>query len=579
MQSLERPLAGLRAFGRAIANIDRVLLVSLFLTLVFSVEGINWGRVECWNPDEVALRSIFKKTKPPFEPATFTKPPFYTYLTYFTVLQGVHVLEGWAKKEQKYVEHSTNYNIQKNAFNEVVLLGARFLTLTLYLGSVLLAFAIAYQFWGLLAARVTALFMGTSAGFIAVNHFLTADSPMLFWMLLAFYFAQQILLKGTWPAYLLAGLMVGLATATKYNALAVGMAIPVAHWLRSTSIRQALFSPRMILGVVMVPVGFIIGCPYAVLDHRNFVKDFMYNYSVAPKYGGQSSGHSYFDFIARITEILGWPGAIWVGLAVAVSLIVVITGKRPALSLKGFVLAASVILLYYLKIGAFARIETRFVLPVVPFLLLIIGPILELCARRPVFIYCSLIPVLAYNCLCSFYVGIRFADDPRMAAQTWVRSHLTAGESIESTQACSDWNRLPGMHLDERHAPNSNERAALFAKVFSNNPWVSNSLVEREGIVNPANFTLAALQARNPQYLALDSLVYGGLTPGPIDSYFSDLLAGHYPYRIVFDLQSPPDPAWVYPRRIDFLQNRITILERIGGKNTPSQGEQSDDSD
>jgi hypothetical protein len=300
---------------------------------------------------------------------------------------------------------------------------------------------------------------------------------------------------------------------------------------------------------------------------------------VAPQYGGQVSGHSYFDFIARMTEILGWPGAIWVGLAVVVSLIVIITGKRPALSLKGFVLAASVILLYYLKIAAFARIETRFVLPVVPFLLLIIGPVLELCARKPVFIYCSLIPVLAYNCLCSFYVGIRFADDPRMAAQTWVRTHLTDGESIESTQSCSDWNRLPGMHLDERHAPNSNERAALFAKVFSNNPWVANSLIEREGIVNPANFTLPALQARNPQYLAIDSLVYNALSPGPISQYFSDLLAGKYPYRIVFDLQSPPDPAWLYPRRIDFLQNRITILERIGGKNTPSQPSQPDDSD
>jgi hypothetical protein len=238
-----------------------------------------------------------------------------------------------------------------------------------------------------------------------------------------------------------------------------------------------------------------------------------------------------------------------------------------------------VILLYYFKIASFPRIETRFVLPVVPFLLLIIGPVLQLCARKPAFIYLSLIPVLGYNCICSFYVGIRFGNDPRMAAQTWVRSNIAAGASIESTQDCSDWNRIPGMHLDERHAPDSNERAALFAKVFSNNPWVSNALAEREGIVNPANFTLPALQARNPQYLAIDSLVYGALTPGPVKDYFTNLLAGKYPYRIVFDLASPPDPAWMYPQRIDFLQNRITILQRIGGKNTPSQQPQSDDSD
>ena len=338
--------------------------------------------------------------------------------------------------------------------------------------------------------------MATSAGFIAFNHFLTADSPMIFWMLLAFFFSQRIITAGTWPDYLLAGFFVGLGTATKYNALAVGLAIPVAHWLRSSGIRQALFSPRMVLGILMVPLAFVLGCPYAVLDHRNFIKDFMYNYTVTPNYGGTvGGGPGYLDFLGRLPEILGWPGAFWVALAVAAStVIVLIAPKRLGLGLKGFLLAASVVALYFIKIGSFSRIETRFVLPIVPLLLLMAGPLLEVCARKPTFIHISLLPVLAYNCVCSFYVGIRFQDDPRMAAQTWVRTHLTNGASIESTQSCSNWNRIPGMHLDERRAPNSNEREASFARVFSNNPWVIKSLQEREGQVNPADFTLAALR-------------------------------------------------------------------------------------
>jgi hypothetical protein len=211
------------------------------------------------------------------------------------------------------------------------------------------------------------------------------------------------------------------------------------------------------------------------------------------------------------------------------------------------------------------------VLPIVPFVLLMTGPFLELCLRKPVFVYLSLLPVFVYNCICSFYVGIRFGDDPRMAAQTWVRTHLANGTSIESTQCCSNWNRIPGMRLDERRSPNSNERAALFAKVFSGNPWVLKSLEEREGHVDPADFTIAALQARNPEYVAMDSLVYNSLSQGPIRSYFTDMLAGLYPYRIVFDLQNPPSPGWIYPRQIDFLENRVTILQRIGGHNTPGQ--------
>jgi len=30
----------------------------------------------------------------------------------------------------------------------------------------------------------------------------------------------------------------------------------------------------------------------------------------------------------------------------------------------------------------------------------------------------------------------------------------------------------------------------------------------------------------------------------------------------VFDRRSPPVPAWVYPRDIDFLDNHATILQR-----------------
>ena len=35
-----------------------VLAIALMLALVFSLYGIQWGRVECWNPDQVAPARI-----------------------------------------------------------------------------------------------------------------------------------------------------------------------------------------------------------------------------------------------------------------------------------------------------------------------------------------------------------------------------------------------------------------------------------------------------------------------------------------------------------------------------------------
>jgi len=529
--------------------VDRWLLAALALAAAFTLQGINWGRVECWNADEMALRPLFHKGKPPFEPSTFTKPPFDTYVNFVLVVAPVHVLEALNDRHWKpFRKH------EDVSWNEAKLLGSRFLALALFLGSVSLAFSISREFFGLFAARVTALLFATSAGFIEFNHYLTADSPMLFWMLLSLFFSRRILVRNTLPDYLLAGLLTGLSTAAKYNALAIGIAIPAAHFLRLSINKASLLDRRLVYGVAMVPAGFVIGCPFAVLDWHKFAADFMYNYTVTPRYSGQT-GHGYGAFIGIIPEILGWPGAVWIGVAVLIS---AIAGRGS----KGFLLLAAVCMLYYVKIGSFARLETRFVLPVVPFLLLAAGPCLRFFEGKPLAIGITLAPVIVYNCIASFFVGVRFADDPRMAAQTWVRQHIPAGSSIESTDACPSWNKLPEVKVAEQSAPKSNERGALFAKIFGDNPWVSERLEEKEGHVNEDDFTEASLVKRNPAYIAVDSFAYEWTSDERVRAYYKDLVDGKYPYDVVFDLESPPFPNWVYPRNMDFLQNRIRILQK-----------------
>ena len=149
-----------------------------------------------------------------------------------------------------------------------------------------------------------------------------------------------------------------------------------------------------------------------------------------------------------------------------------------------------------------------------------------------------------------------------MAAQTWVSTHIPEGSSIESSKLCPDWNKLSGVSLRELPPPNINERGLLFKKIFGNNQWVMSQLLKKEGQVDEDDFTLAGLQKRNPDYVAADSISYESLGDQHIKAYYADLFAGRYPYDIVFDLQSPPFPDWVYPRSIDFLQNRITILQK-----------------
>src|SRR5205807_3014027 len=126
------------------------------------------------------------------------------------------------------------------------------------------------------------------------------DSPLLFCMMLSLFFARRIVDAPTTANYLFAAITAGFAGATKYNGIAVAIALPVAHLLARG--RDRLLSGRFIMALAMVPIGFVIGCPGAVLEWRRFSTDFAYTYFVTPRYNGEG-GLGYLDFIRTGPEV------------------------------------------------------------------------------------------------------------------------------------------------------------------------------------------------------------------------------------------------------------------------------------
>ncbi len=547
-------------------KVDPLLAAVLLATAFFCLHGIGWGRVEDWNRDEMALRSLQG-----LRPFSFYKPPFDTYLNHALVLAPMQAAESLTQW----------FTGRPQQWNHAELIGSRLLVLVLVLGTVLLGYVISRRFFGLFAARVSALFLGTSAGFIASAHYLSCDTPLLFFLFATLFFAQRIVQRGWTRDYLWAGLLAGIATATKYNGLAVGILIPVAHLLspNCTSWRRCFFDPRVFLGVAMVPVGFVLGNPYAVLDWRRFRSDFMYNYEVTPVYGGQR-GTGYTAFLHRFNEILGPPGKLVVFVFVIASVLVLIWPRlRERERLPGFLLIASFFLLYYLKIGEFARMPTRFALPAVPFAILLMGPFLSRFEKYRRWIYVLLAPLILYNLLCCAIVGWRFASDPRLAAQDWMLAHLRRGELVESSASSPRWSLLDGLDMGERRPaepdwrrplhrgrmldlrmPSVNGRSKLFARILKGNRWVE---AERrnEGEPDENLYTEAALLERNPDYVA----VYEPDTLMPsqtVQNYYAHLRDGRFPYAIAFDQDLPKVSRNLYPRDIDFLEGRMTIFQR-----------------
>src|SRR5437764_13238226 len=106
---------------------DPALAAALVLASLFCFHGVTWGRVECWNRDQMALRALAG-----LRPGDYSKPPFHTYLNHLLIIEPI--------KLPLRIAHVPRE--RQNQVNGTVLLGSRLLTLALYLGTILFAYAI-----------------------------------------------------------------------------------------------------------------------------------------------------------------------------------------------------------------------------------------------------------------------------------------------------------------------------------------------------------------------------------------------------------------------------------------------------
>jgi hypothetical protein len=538
---------------------DRYLLLALALAIALVVHGMWWGWVEEWNPDSMALRHLMMDRRHLLEPGEFLKPPFHTYLNLLLSVLPLKLLE-------RLTQLATG---QPQNFAAGMLYWSRLIQIALFTGVVWLTYRVTLRASGTIAARCAAFVAATSAGFVLQAHFLTADMPVTFWMLASFAGAQAIPGDARLRNYLLAGLLAGIATATKYNGLVIALAIPVFHYFANsgTPLLRRAVDQRLLVGALMVIVGFVLANPYSVLDFPKFSRDFAYNYVTTPVYGGEATGSSYATFLLEIPEIVGWPVAVatLAGLAFSAA-----RWRRMSLIERATVAAAlSVFLLYYLKFAAGPRMEVRFVLPVVPLLWIAAAGSWSAFARRYAHVALGLAAVLlVYNLSASYWVGKRFAEDPRMAAQSWAATHIPSGSSMESSPYAPRWNLYPGIQVTDVRMVAVSGRKRLFARALSGSWAATQSRESDEGL---AWYQSAALAQRDPDFVAVDSLyadryLYaeeGELYP-EMRAYFADLYAAKLGYHIVLDRSSRGSPRWLYPREMDFVDNRIVVLQRDG---------------
>ena len=287
----------------------------------------------------------------------------------------------------------------------------------------LLLYRVAAEAFGRRVGLVAAFLLAIAHLHVRDSHFGVTDVPLAAMVCLVLLQALRIESRGRPRDYLRAGLCAGLAISTKYSGAILLVPIVAAH-----AVARLAGAPRplrwLLAAGALVPVGFLLGTPFALLDTSSFAEGVNTQLltQTLVNWIGVDLGSGWWHHL-RFT--------LWHGLG----------PPLLAASLVGAVLApwraprAAAVLLafagaYYLVIGRGHLVFARYMVPLVPILCATAAlAVVALARRLPRARLAAAFALAALLALPSLRETIATnrvlaRQDSRVAAARWLRSHV-----------------------------------------------------------------------------------------------------------------------------------------------------------
>lgn len=422
----------------------------LLVALALRVYALDFGMPFALHVDEARFVSAAVNTLQTgdLNPGWFRQPSLYTYLAVLAI--GVYTLLAAASGALGGVANlfRPGYYFMGEIPVPGEWLAARALTALLGVATVALVMWCARQWYArdgtgsshdtaLGAPVVAGLLLATSPLHVANSHFITADVLAGLMACAAVAASVAIAERGRARDYALAGLLAGLAASAKYNLGIVALVVPVAHVLRLRGSAWRSGWGLLILAGVAAAAGFLLGTPFALLDHAQFRTDLEYEYehNVLVGHPGRegASGQFYLELL------IGGPDR-WLVLAGAVGLVVgLLPGERPERRRVTLLFAAFLVPFALMIASALVHFD-RFAVPLLPPLAALGGYAVESVARaaagrlhaRPAWLVVPLaLAVLAPPAWAAF-AGDRalLERDVMLRARDWLDANVPAGAGV-----------------------------------------------------------------------------------------------------------------------------------------------------
>lgn len=465
--------AGRAGRRRGVGSAGVLLALILVLAVVLRLKGIAYGLPYSFvNADEsTVVPKAVAAARGHLNPHFFFYPSLYFYLA-----GAVYVLSApfWWLAGQGTLLSLTSFVVDPTPY----FLLARLLSVAVGTASVWLVWRLGRVAYGTAAGLLAALFLAVAPLHVAYSHMAVTDVTAVGFALLAFVLFQRAARggerrqsgaedeadrvpadgvpadnaqNGGGPAaghaarwLVLGALAAGLATSTKYNLgmLVLPATVAAVYAGREEVARRAaaggraaLLWLRLLVLRVYAPMllAFVVASPFVVLDAPRFWRDFTRQSQIMDR-GWLGFEHVGNGFWYNVTPNL--TGAVGVVLAVlGAAGIAWAFWRRTRLDL----LLAPYVVVYFVYIGTWKELADRYLLPIVPLLILLaVRLVVELACLRPRarrFALPAAVVVLAAAFVLPLqaslaFVGTLSGTDTREVAREWIQEHIPAGALI-----------------------------------------------------------------------------------------------------------------------------------------------------
>ncbi len=380
------------------------------------------------------------------------------------------------------------------------------------------------------AALTAAAIAALSTIHVRESKYATTDVAAAFWITLTIAMILLMIRRGRYIDYAGAGFFAGLATATKYPAGAIVLAIATAHLGRCRRERRpplrTLIDSRVYVAGIVAVTAFACTTPYTLLDWHQTLRDYAYQEGfVAHGVNNPALGHGWWWLLFQ-----AMPNSFGLGLEslLLISLFwATFSRKVGALSMLTFAGVALVgmtgsMYVFYryliIPLPAMALLAGVFITDMKDIALDLFGH-----RRAAVIVAFTLGLLLAPSAVRDLQLNrLMLRTDTRTLARLWIDAHMRAGSAIAETDSTTPYGK-PQLGATYRVVPLGDIQALTEEKVG----WI---LSDSFGPLSyyspgPSERELSMLNSKATLLFDTNPIIYGAPRPiyDPNDAFYVPL--------------------------------------------------------